>query len=151
VLTIAAIASGASPPANAQPSDIKQQLAPTGTLRVGVLMVGYFAVPDLGSGRLKGVIPDLAEELARRIGVPGELIRFENPGAIMEAFRKGTIDVTFLGITADRALVMEYGPAVIDLQTTYLVPANSPINSIAEVAARGCEFSCRNAAPRKPT
>jgi len=136
VLTIAAIASGASPPANAQPSDIKQQLAPTGTLRVGVLMVGYFAVPDLGSGRLKGVIPDLAEELARRIGVPGELIRFENPGAIMEAF-KGTIDVTFLGITADRALVMQYGPAVIDLQTTYLVPANSPINSIAEVDRAG--------------
>jgi polar amino acid transport system substrate-binding protein len=137
MLIMAAVTFGAFQPANAQPSDIRQQLAPTGTLRVGVLMVGYFAVPDVGSGRLKGVIPDLGEELARRAGVPGELVRFENPGAIMEAFRNQTIDVTFLGITADRALVMQYGPAVIDLQTTYLVPANSPISSIAEVDRAG--------------
>src|ERR1700682_3513579 len=87
MLVMAAVTVGAFQPANAQPSDIKQQLAPTGTLRVGVLMVGYFAVPALGSGRLKGVIPDLGEELARRIGVPAQLIRFEKPGAIIEAFR----------------------------------------------------------------
>ncbi|MFL5093265.1 MAG: transporter substrate-binding domain-containing protein, partial [Xanthobacteraceae bacterium] len=96
-----------------QPSEIKRELAPTGALRVGVLMVSYFAVPDEASGRLKGVIPDLGEELARRAGVPAELIRFENPGAIMAAFRSGAIDVTFLGITADRAEVMAFGPTVI--------------------------------------
>ncbi|MFL6807160.1 MAG: transporter substrate-binding domain-containing protein [Xanthobacteraceae bacterium] len=120
-----------------QPSEIKRELAPTGALRVGVLMVSYFAVPDEASGRLKGVIPDLGEELARRAGVPAELIRFENPGAIMAAFRSGAIDVTFLGITADRAEVMAYGPTVIDLQTTYLVPAHSTIASIAEVDRPG--------------
>jgi polar amino acid transport system substrate-binding protein len=130
-----AMTSGAG--GQAQPGDIKQQLAPTGTLRVGVLMVSYFAVPDEASGRLKGVIPDLGEELARRVGVPAELIRFDNPGAIMAAFRDGAIDVTFLGITADRAEVMAYGPTVIDLQTTYLVPAHSTIANIAEVDRPG--------------
>ena len=121
----------------AQPNDIRQQLAPAGALRVGVLMVSYFAVPDEASGRLKGVIPDLGEELARRAGVPAKLIRFENPGAIMTAFRSGAIDVTFLGITADRAEVMAFGPTVIDLQTTYLVPAHSSMQNIAEVDRPG--------------
>jgi polar amino acid transport system substrate-binding protein len=134
-MLIMAMTSAAS--GQAQPSDIKRELAPTGTLRVGVLMVSYFAVPDEASGRLKGVIPDLGEELARRVGVPVELVRFENPGAIMAAFRNGAIDVTFLGITADRAEVMAYGPTVIDLQTTYLVPAHSTIQNIAEVDRPG--------------
>jgi polar amino acid transport system substrate-binding protein len=127
---------GGSAPTFAQPSEIARELAPTGRLRVAVLMVSYFAVPD-ATGALKGAIPDLGEELARRAGVVPELVRFDNPGAIMAAFRNGTIDVTFLGITADRAEVMTFGPPVIDLQTTYLVPADSRINSIAEVDRPG--------------
>jgi len=135
----ALLASAIMTPSYAQspPTDAVHQLAPTGTLRVAVLMVSYFAIPDEASGRLKGAIPDLGEELARRAGVPVQLIRFDNPGAIMAAFRDGTIDVTFLGITADRAAVMEFGPTVIDLQTTYLVPANSPIKTIDEVDRPG--------------
>jgi polar amino acid transport system substrate-binding protein len=137
VLIMTGATFGATTPGHAQPSDIARELAPTGALRVGVLMVSYFAVPDPASGALKGVIADLGEELARRAGVPAQLIRFDNPGAIMDAFRNRTIDVTFLGITADRAQVMQYGPTVIDLQTTYLVPANSTITSIAEVDRPG--------------
>ena len=45
MLVMAAVTVGALQPANAQPSDTKQQLAPTGTLRVGVLMVGYLRSP----------------------------------------------------------------------------------------------------------
>jgi len=94
-------------------------------------------VPDPGFGRLTGVIPDLAEELARQAGVPAELVRIENPARMIEAFRAGMLDVTFIGITADRAAVMRYGPTVIDLQTTYLVPAASTIATIAEVDQPG--------------
>jgi polar amino acid transport system substrate-binding protein len=45
--------------------------------------------------------------------------------------------VTFIGITADRALAFDFGPVVLDLQTTYLVPAGSAINAIAEVDRPG--------------
>src|SRR5262249_56225009 len=90
-----------------------------------------------GWGRRKGVSGELGEELGGRGGVAVELVRFENPGAIMAAFRARAIDVTFLGITADRAEVMAYGPTVIDLQTTYLVPAHSTIASIADVDRPG--------------
>ena len=126
-------------PARAQPApeEVLRTLAPTGKLRVGVLMVWYFALEDKTSGTLKGVIPDLATELARRAGVPVELIKAENPGRMIEAFRGGALDVTIIGITADRAEAMDYGPVVLDLQTTYLVPAGSTIQSIAEIDRPG--------------
>jgi polar amino acid transport system substrate-binding protein len=112
-------------------------LAPSGTLRVGVLMVWYFALEDKASGKLAGVIPDFGRELARRAGVGAELIKLENPGAVMAAFRNNALDITFIGITADRAEVMQYGPTVIDLQTTYVVPAGSKIASIEEIDQPG--------------
>jgi polar amino acid transport system substrate-binding protein len=126
-------------PAQAQSisSDVAKLLAPTGTLRVGVLMVWYFALEDKASGKLEGVIPDLGRELAQRAGVTAELSKLENPGAVMAAFRNNALDVTFIGTTADRAEVMQYGPTVIDLQTTYLVPAASKIASIAEIDQPG--------------
>jgi polar amino acid transport system substrate-binding protein len=134
---------GATGSAHAQPAsdqmtpDVAKLLAPTGKLRVGVLMVWYFALEDKASGELKGVIPDLGAALARRIGVPVELSKHVNPGSVMDAFRNNAIDVTFIGITGDRALVMDYGPTVLDLQTTFLVPAASKITSIAEIDQPG--------------
>jgi polar amino acid transport system substrate-binding protein len=131
----AALAAAAFAPAHAQ-SDLAKAFAPTGTLRVGVLMVTYFALPD-PAGELNGVVPDLGRELARRLGVPAQLVRFENPIAVIEAFRKGELDATFIGITADRAAAFDFGPVVLDLQTTYLVPAASPIKAIDEIDRPG--------------
>jgi len=121
--------------AGAQTPDLAKQFAPAGVLRVGVLMVSYFAIED--NGALKGVVPDLGNELARRLGVPARLIKYENPVAVIDAFRKGELDVTFIGITADRAAAFDFGPVVLDLQTTYLVPASSPIQSISEIDREG--------------
>jgi polar amino acid transport system substrate-binding protein len=123
-------------PARAQAPEVAKAFAPTGTLRVGVLMVTYFALPDQAD-ELKGVVPDLGRELARRLGVPVQLVKHANPVAVIEAFRKGELDATFIGITADRAAAFDYGPVVLDLQTTYLVPAASSINSIDEVDRPG--------------
>jgi polar amino acid transport system substrate-binding protein len=131
----AALAAAILSPAHAQ-TDLAKAFAPTGTLRVGVLMVTYFALPDQAS-ELKGVVPDLGRELARRLGVPAQLVRFENPVVVIEAFRKGELDATFIGITADRAAAFDFGPVVLDLQTTYLVPAASPLHAIDEVDRPG--------------
>ena len=116
-------------------AEIAKQLAPTGKLRVAVLMLSYFANED---GReLKGWSPELGIELARRIAVPHELVRIHNPADMIEAFRAGKVDVAFIGITKDRAAVFDFGPVVIGLRTTFLVPAASPIRSISEVDQPG--------------
>jgi polar amino acid transport system substrate-binding protein len=123
-------------PAHAQAADVAKVFAPTGTLRVGVLMVTYFAIEER-AGQLTGVVPDLAAELGRRLDVPVRLVKFANPVAVIAAFRAGELDATFIGITADRAAAFDFGPVVLDLQTTYLVPADSKITRIDEIDRAG--------------
>ena len=116
-------------------ADIGRLIAPTGKLRVGVLMLSYFAVDD--GGTLKGWSPDLGTELARSAGVTVELVPIRNPADRIDAFKTGRIDATFIGITKDRAAAFDFGPVLIGLRTTFLVPASSTINSIPEVDQAG--------------
>ena len=60
---------------------------------------------------------------------------------LVAAFRDGSLDVTFIGITADRAEAIEFGPVVFEIQTTYLVPAVSAIASIAEIDRAGVRIA----------
>lgn len=117
--------------------DVVARLAPTGRLRVGLLMLTYFANEDAATGQITGVMPDLGQELAKRLGVPYEGIKIKNPAEMIEGFQTSKLDVTFIGITADRAAAFDYGPVVLDLQTTFLVPAESPIKAIGEVDRPG--------------
>jgi len=110
---------------------IASLIAPTGTMRLAVWMVPYFA--RVQTGGLTGIIPDLAAALAQRAGTKLDLVKFENPARIVAAFRDGSLDATFIGITADRAEAIDFGPVVFEIQTTYLVPAASAITSIGEI------------------
>jgi polar amino acid transport system substrate-binding protein len=137
-LLVCALTLGATNPMHAQPaSELARELAPTGKLRVGLLMLSYFAVEDAAAGEPNGVMPDLGRELARRIGVPYEPVRIRNPGEMIEGFRSGKLDATFIGITADRAAVFDFGPVIIGIRTTFLVPAASPIKAIEEIDQAG--------------
>ena len=118
---------------------IAEALAPTGRLRVAVWTVPYFVLER--AGKLAGVIPDLAAELAGRVGVPVELVRCTTPAALVDAFRSGEADVTFVGMTADRAAVIDFGPVVLDIETSYLVPAYSTITRIADVDRPGVRIA----------
>jgi len=129
-----AVMMGAVAQAGAQ-ADIGRQIAPTGKLRVGVLMLSYFTVED--AGMLKGWSPDLGIELAQRAGVPHELVPIHNPADMIEAFKAGKIDVTFIGITKERSAAFDFGPVLIGLRTTFLVPASSTIERISEIDRAG--------------
>jgi len=122
--------------ARAQPAvDVGPQFAPSGTLRYGVLMLSYFAVED--GGALKGWSPDVGAELARRLGVKHEFVPIHNPADMIEAFNSGRIDATFIGITKDRAAAFDFGPVLVGLRTTFLVPASSKIQEIPEIDQPG--------------
>jgi len=110
---------------------IANALAPTGRLRIALWTVPYLAAEQ--SGVLAGIVPDLGVEFARRIGVPADFLRCATPGALIEAFRSGAVDVTFVGVTAARAEAIDFGPVVLDIATSYLVPASSAIGTIADV------------------
>ena len=116
-------------------AETAKQWAPSGKLRFGVLMLSYFAVEE--GGVLKGWSAEVGNELARRLGVPAELVPIHNPADMITAFKGGQIDATFIGITKDRAAAFDYGPVLIGLRTTFLVPASSAVKNIAEIDQPG--------------
>jgi polar amino acid transport system substrate-binding protein len=111
-----------------------KELAPTGTLRVGINYGNpVLATRDPSSGELRGVAVDLARELARRLAVPIRLVGFDAAGKMFEAVKTGAWDVAFLAIDPGRAGEVEFTAAYIEIEGTYLVPSGSPFHEIEDV------------------
>jgi polar amino acid transport system substrate-binding protein len=118
------------------------ELAPTGTLRVGINHGNFLLVtPGSSAADPRGVAPDLARELGRRLGLPVQFVRFETAGAMADAVRIGVWDVAFLGAEPQRAGEIAFTAAYLEIPATYLVPAGSPIRSIAEVDREGVRIA----------
>src|SRR5262249_41068140 len=93
------------------------------------------------AGTLIGIIPELATELARRLGVPLDFMGYTVPAVLVEGFRKGTADVTFVGVTAERAEGIDFGPGGFYLETRFLVPASSTLTAISEIDRPGVRIA----------
>ena len=113
-------------------------LAPTGTLRA--VFLGGNPVqgrPDPETGVFRGTVPDLVEELARRLGVPYRLIPAENARAVMDTLGNRAADIGFLAYSETRAREVDYGAAYLVMFSSYLVGRESPIETIADVDRLG--------------
>jgi polar amino acid transport system substrate-binding protein len=127
----------------AQPSPaLRSELAPTGTLRVGINLSNFLlTAKDPRTGEFKGVAVDLGKELARRLGVPVEVIGYPSPGALADAAASGAWDVGFLGAEPQRANQIDFTAAYVEIEATYLVPPGSPLKSIADVDRKGVRIA----------
>jgi polar amino acid transport system substrate-binding protein len=116
----------------------KAELAPNGTLRVGINHSNHLLVnPGSVHGAPRGVAPDLGAELARRLGASVEYVSFSSVGATFDGGKAGLWDVAFLGAEPQRAAEMEFTAAYLEIPITFLVPAGSPIRTIADVDRDG--------------
>ncbi len=126
--------------ASAELSATQKELAPTGKLRVGIgvgtVPTAFYATRD-EAGRPRGVTVDLANAFARKLGVPLELVIYASSGEITEAAASGAWDVAFIPIDAEREKKLDFGPVYYVYESTYLVPAGSPIKSLEEVDRPG--------------
>ena len=94
--------------------------------------------------RPRGVVVDLAHELGRRLGVPVEFVGYDAPGKMAEAAQTGAWDIAFLGAEPARATEIAFTEAYLEIDATYLVPAGSPLRSIADVDRDGVRISVSN-------
>ncbi|MGH6726592.1 MAG: transporter substrate-binding domain-containing protein [Pseudolabrys sp.] len=121
------------------PDDLKQ-LAPTGTLRGGVVVSpapsAFFAIRD-GKGEVRGVTLDLLHAFAAALKLPLALQVFENSGQVTDAVASGACDLGFMPRDAARESKVDFGPAYYFISSTYLVPAGSKIQTIDEVNRPG--------------
>jgi polar amino acid transport system substrate-binding protein len=114
------------------------ELAPTGTLRAAINFGNpILATSDAATGEARGVSVDLSRELAKRLGVPVELVTFTAAGKVVEGLKAGAWDVAYVAIDPTRAVDMDYTAPYVQIEGAYLVPQPSPIKSNADVDRDG--------------
>lgn len=120
-------------------ADITRELAPTGKLRLGIVVApaasAFFAV--MKDGAYQGVTVDIGQALAARLGIEAEIVAFPNSGACTEALEAGAIDVSFMPVDDERRKRVAFGPSYYIIESTYLVTAASGITSLPEVDRAG--------------
>jgi polar amino acid transport system substrate-binding protein len=122
--------------------DVKAELAPTGVLRAGINLSNFLLVTGkTPSGDPVGVAPDMAREIATRLGVPVEYVTFATPGELADAAGTNTWDIGLIGAEPQRAEKIAFTPAYVEIEASYLVAAGSPLASIAEVDRVGVRIA----------
>jgi polar amino acid transport system substrate-binding protein len=126
---------------------IVAELAPKGVLRAGINMSNFLLVTGkTASGDPQGVAPDMAAEIARRLGVPVTYVPFERPSKLADAAGTDAWDIGLIGAEPQRAEKITFTPAYCEIEATYLVPANSPIADVAAVDRPGVRITVRRGA-----
>lgn len=118
-----------------------KELTPTGKLRVGVNLSNFLLVQRNPDGTIRGIVPDLAQELAKRLGVTAELHKYEKVGDVADGARKGEWDVAFIGAEPQRAAEIDFTAPYVEIEATYLVPAGSPIRAMGDVDRKGVRIA----------
>ena len=120
----------------------RAELAPTGVLRAGINLSNFLLVTGRGaSGEPEGVSPDMARAVADRLGVAVEYISFQTPGELADAATDDVWDIGNIGAEPERAKHIAFTAAYCEIESTYLVPAGSPIQSIEEVDREGVRIA----------
>jgi len=116
-------------------------LAPTGVLRAGINLSNFLLVTGRSAtGEPEGVAPDMAREIAKSLGVPVHYVSFKSPGELADQAGKNVWDIGLIGAEPQRAAVMTFSAAYVEIEATYMVPPGSPIKSIAEVDRKGVKL-----------
>ena len=118
-------------------------LAQAGKIRVGVHSVMYTKDPQ--TGELKGasvgiILLDIARALGARIGV--EILPVGHPTIpeMLTCLTAGACDMGFMGPDPSRTGV-DFSPPILQLDYTFLVPAGSSIQRIADVDRPGVRIA----------
>ena len=112
-----------------------------GKIRAGLAVAPIMAMKDAKTGELRGVAVDLARELAAQIGVQLEQVPYARPGAVMAGLKSNAWDLAFLGIDPSRSAEADFTPAYLEVDLTYLVPANSSIARVPDADRPGVRIA----------
>jgi polar amino acid transport system substrate-binding protein len=126
-------------------AEARNQLIPTGTLRAGILVTTSLQVTkDSASGELKGVSIDLAQELARRMGVPFTPVAYSSITALIEGGKSARWDVAFLAIDATRDKDVDYAAPYMEVELGFLVLPGSRLKSVNDADEPGIRIAVTN-------
>lgn len=126
---------------------IVTELAPSGVLRAAINMGNFLLVTGKSaSGDPQGVAPDMAAEIASRLGVPVRYVPYERPSTLADAAGTNTWDIGLIGAEPQRATKIAFTDAYCEIEATYLVHPGSSLNSVADVDRPGVRIAVRRGA-----
>jgi polar amino acid transport system substrate-binding protein len=122
---------------------VRSELAPSGTLRIGINYGNLLYVEkDPSTGEAHGIAIDLVAELKRRIGIPIEFVGYQSAGQLAEGAQTTAWDVAFfLGLDPERSDKIDFTAAIMDFDITYMVRGDSTIRTIADVDRDGVRIA----------
>ena len=101
--------------------DILAGLAPHGLLRAAMNMSNFLLVSGTDEdGQPDGLSPDIAREIARRVGVACELVPFAGPGILADAAGGDIWDIGNIAIEPERAAVIDFSQPYIQIDANFL-------------------------------
>jgi polar amino acid transport system substrate-binding protein len=114
------------------------EIAPGGTLRAVYLATNPAqSVRDPATGTVRGVSVDLANELAKRAGLPFDFKPAPNPPAVIAAVKDGQGDIGFVAYEATRLGTVAFSQTYMLVQQSFLVLDGTPIHGIADIDRPG--------------
>ena len=117
---------------------VRAELAPHGMLRAAINMGNFLLVTGkTASGDPDGCSPDMARAIAAALGVPLQLVPYARPGELADDALNDKWDIGNIGAEPSRAEQIDFTAAYVEIEATYVVPAGSPITSIAQVDVKG--------------
>jgi polar amino acid transport system substrate-binding protein len=132
--------SGAPSLADPRVADLVQ----AGKIRVALFPPQYAEDPATGELRpfAAGIVSmELARGLARRLGVDVQLVGHPTPPKAVECVKTAACDLVIVGIEPSRAAQVDFSQPVIQFDYTFLVPAGSSIDHIADVDRPGIRIA----------
>ena len=121
---------------------LRSELAPTGVLRAGINMANFLLVTGRrDDGAPQGVAPDMASAVAERLGVEVDYVPYETPGQLADDATNGVWDIGLIGAEPARAEHIAFSAAYVEIEATYLVPADSPIQAVADADQPGVRIA----------
>ena len=113
-------------------------LAPHGELRAAINMSNFLLVSGRSAdGGPDGLSPDLAKEIARRLGVPCRLVPFEGPGQLADAVGQDIWDIGNIAFEPERAQTIDFSTSYIKIDANFLVRDGSSFTTNAEIDKPG--------------
>jgi polar amino acid transport system substrate-binding protein len=127
---------------NTVPHDVLKDLAPSGKLMAAINFGNpVLAQKDSATGEPRGISPDLATELGRRLGVQVEFVAYDTAGKVSDAVGTGAWSICFLAHEPARAAEITFTAPYVIIEGTYLVPTDSPLRRVADVDREGVRLA----------
>ncbi|WP_193370644.1 transporter substrate-binding domain-containing protein [Pelagibius marinus] len=127
--------------------DARAELTDPSTLRVGINLGNILLVTGKSAdGAPQGVAPDLAAEAARRLGVEVSYHTYPMPGELADALERDEWDIGLIAVEPKRAETIAFCDPYVEIEGSYLVPPDSPLQTIADVDQPGVRIAVANRA-----